>query len=98
MVGDRPFPIDMPLSDRTAVDFLDEQVAIRDKEIERLRASVARLQQALRVASHEPHDQAGAPIEGFPVCSICGAIQVDEAASSRTEYTPFANDYGDDEP
>ena len=33
------------------------------------------LQQALRVARHSPHDQAGNPVEGFPVCSACGAIQ-----------------------
>lgn len=36
---------------------------------------IERLQTALRVAAHSPHDQAGEPVEGFPVCSVCGAIQ-----------------------
>lgn len=38
---------------------------------------VERLKRALTVASHSPHDQKGEPIEGFPVCSECGAIQTD---------------------
>ena len=38
---------------------------------------IDRLRQALRVASHANHNQDGQPVEGFPVCSECGAIQTD---------------------
>jgi hypothetical protein len=44
---------------------------------------IDRLQQALRVAAHSPHDQAGEPVEGFPVCSVCGAIQTDAERAAR---------------
>lgn len=40
-----------------------------------------RLAAAVRVSDHEPHDQAGEPVEGFPVCSVCGAIQTAALAS-----------------
>ena len=39
---------------------------------------IENLKVALRVATHSPHDQDGEPIEGFPVCSVCGAIQTGE--------------------
>ncbi len=42
-------------------------------------AVIERLTQVLRVANHKPHDQDGEPIEGFPVCSVCGAIQTGDA-------------------
>ena len=55
-------------------------------ELERLREIVSRLQQALLVASHEPHDQAGDPVEGFPVCSVCGAIQTGDRPQTGFSY------------
>jgi hypothetical protein len=42
---------------------------------------IERLTTALRVASHEPHDRDGEPVEGFPTCSVCGAILTGPAAS-----------------
>lgn len=40
--------------------------------------TVDRLQRALRVAAHNPHDQDRTdPDSGYPVCSVCGAIQTD---------------------
>ena len=47
--------------------------------------TIERLTRALRVASHSPHDQAGEPVEGFPVCSICGAIQTDPSPAGNGE-------------
>lgn len=41
---------------------------------------LARTQQALRVAAHRPHDPSGEPIEGFPVCVVCGAILTEYAS------------------
>ena len=40
---------------------------------------IDRLQRALRVASHSPHDRDGAPDDasGFSTCSSCGAILID---------------------
>ena len=50
---------------------------VPQSDIERLR----RIRTAIRVNDHEPHDQAGQSVEGFPTCSECGAIQT--AAASR---------------
>lgn len=47
---------------------------------------IKRLTKALAVATHSPHDQDGEPNEGFPVCSVCGAIQ--------TATIPAATDGG----
>lgn len=45
--------------------------------------AIERLKRALRVAAHKPHDQAGEPDpeSGFPVCSVCGAIQTQAPAA-----------------
>jgi hypothetical protein len=49
-----------------------------------------RLTQALRVATHTPHDQDGTPDpdSGFPVCSVCGAIQTEAAPPSDHSVHP----------
>ncbi len=44
-------------------------------QIEHDAETINRLTRALRVAHHKPHDQLGKPDNGFPVCSVCGAIQ-----------------------
>lgn len=46
-----------------------------EAEVTRLGKVIERLTTALRVSDHKPHDQDGEPVEGFPACSICGAIQ-----------------------
>lgn len=48
-----------------------------------LRETIDRLTTALRVATHEPHDQSGPPAEGFPTCSGCGAILTGERERPR---------------
>jgi hypothetical protein len=47
------------------------------------------LRAALRVATHSPHDQDGEPIEGFPVCSVCGAIQTEPSVSVEATWEAF---------
>lgn len=56
---------------------------------------IDRLQQALRVAHHEPHDQGGEPVEGFPTCSVCGAIQTTaDKGTLREALERGMNDHG----
>lgn len=80
-------PVDLPYTDADARyiaaaspsvvgPLLRERERLR-KRVQQLEEAVERLTRALRVAYHSPHDQAGEPSEGFPVCSACGAIQVD---------------------
>ena len=64
------------------VDDLIAVVASKD------RATIERLTRALRVNTHSPHDQAGDPIEGFPVCSVCGAIQTLAALAQPEPLDP----------
>ena len=55
---------------------LDEAYRLALVQIEHDGNVINRLRQALRVATHSPHDTAGTPDpdSGFPTCSDCGAI------------------------
>lgn len=54
---------------------LESAYRIALRQIEADGERINRLEAALRVAHHTPHDQLGKPNEGFPRCSVCGAIQ-----------------------
>jgi hypothetical protein len=67
-----PAPLDVEYAElRAAFDMMLVQRQ-HDAEV------IERLTRALRVSAHSPHDQDGEPIVGFPVCSVCGAIQTTE--------------------
>jgi hypothetical protein len=75
---------------------LDSAYRMALAQIEHDGEVIKRLTQALRVASHKPHDQDGEPNEGFPTCSVCGAIQTGEAADTsglREALLMFGHEY-----
>lgn len=72
-VGRAALATPAPTEDAT----LDSAYRMALGQIEHDGEVINRLKQALRVATHSPHDQSCEPNEGFPTCSECGAIQTD---------------------
>jgi hypothetical protein len=69
-------------SSTAPLDVLETAYRFALKQIEADGETINRLTTALRVATHSPHDQTGEPNEGFPVCSVCGAIQTEPSGST----------------